>query len=289
MPPVEPSLQMWLTLALTAAAVVVYAAELLPVELTALGILGGLLLLFQALPLVDAGGASLIGPAELLAGFSSPALIAVSALLVVGEAIVSTGALEGIARLLVWMARGSFLRALTYSLGYVTASSAVPEQHADRRDLHADPALDRRALRPAAECGADAAQLRRHPGRHADPDRDLDQPSGLGRARQARRAAVRLFRLHAAGAGAGAGGRLLRAAAAAPATAARRTAGPGRGRRQAVHRRARRRAGLAADRRDRARRHVPEPGRRHGAPGPARRAGGAAAVRGASRSRPATS
>jgi di/tricarboxylate transporter len=125
MPPVESSLQMWLTLALTAAAVVFYAAELLPVELTALGILGGLLLLFQALPLVDPGGTALLGPDAILAGFSSSALIAVSALLVVGEAIVSTGALEGIARLLVWLSRGSFQRALGYSLGYVTASSAL--------------------------------------------------------------------------------------------------------------------------------------------------------------------
>jgi di/tricarboxylate transporter len=125
MPPVESSPQMWLTLAVTAAAVVSYAAELLPVELTALGILGALLVLFQALPLVDPGGTAVLGPEALLAGFSSPALIAVSALLVVGEAIVSTGALEGVARLLVWLARGSFQRALGYSLGYVTASSAL--------------------------------------------------------------------------------------------------------------------------------------------------------------------
>ncbi|MCE3247635.1 MAG: family permease, partial [Geminicoccaceae bacterium] len=60
----------------------------------------------------------------ILAGFASPALIAVSALLVIGEAMVTTGALEGVARLLVWLARGSFYRALVYSLGYVTASSA---------------------------------------------------------------------------------------------------------------------------------------------------------------------
>jgi di/tricarboxylate transporter len=124
MSPVEPSLQMWLTLALTAAAIVAYAIELLPVELIALSILGGLLLLFQVLPLAEVGDAPALGPTEILAGFSSPALIAVSALLVVGEAIVSTGALEGVARLLVWLARGSFQRALSYSLGYVTASSA---------------------------------------------------------------------------------------------------------------------------------------------------------------------
>jgi di/tricarboxylate transporter len=124
MPAVEPSLQMWLTLALTAAAIVVYAAELLPVELTSLGILGALLLLFQALPPVDAAGTPLMGVDDVLRGFSSPALIAVSALLVVGQAMVSTGALEGIARLLVWLSRGSFHRALAFSLGYVTASSA---------------------------------------------------------------------------------------------------------------------------------------------------------------------
>jgi hypothetical protein len=85
MPPVEPSLQMWFTLALTGAAVVGYALELLAVELISLSILGALLLLFQLLPLVDAGGAVLLAPADILAGFASPALIAVSALLVVSS------------------------------------------------------------------------------------------------------------------------------------------------------------------------------------------------------------
>jgi di/tricarboxylate transporter len=119
---VEPSLPMWFTLALTAAAIVAYAFELLPIELIGLGILGLLLLLFELAPLLGAGDLAL-GPGEILSGFASPALIAVCALLVVGEAMVSTGALEGIARLLVWLARGSFQRAVIYSLGYVAASS----------------------------------------------------------------------------------------------------------------------------------------------------------------------
>ena len=119
---VEPTLPMWFTLALTAAAIVAYALELLPIELIGLGILGLLLLLFQLAPLLGAGDVAL-GPGEILNGFASPALIAVCALLVIGEAMVSTGALEGIARLLVWLARGSFHRAMLYSLGYVAASS----------------------------------------------------------------------------------------------------------------------------------------------------------------------
>ena len=122
MTPVEPSFEMWATLLLSVAAIVAYASERVSVELTSLGILGGLLLLFHVGGVIT--GAPTLGPADLLRGFASPALIAVSALLVVGQAMVSTGALEGIARLLIRMSRGSFQRALLLTLGYVTASSA---------------------------------------------------------------------------------------------------------------------------------------------------------------------
>lgn len=119
----ETTPEMWATLLLTVAAVVAYASERIPVELTALGILGALLLLFQLRPLLAVDGQPILEPTALLQGFASPALIAVSALLVVGQAMVSTGALEGVARFLVWLSRGSFVRALVFSLGYVTASS----------------------------------------------------------------------------------------------------------------------------------------------------------------------
>ena len=120
---VQASFEMWATLFLTVAAVVAYASERIPVELASIGVLVALLLLFHVGPLVT-GAAPLLGPGDILDGFSSPALIAVSALLVVGQAMVSTGALEGIARFLVWLSRGSFHRAYALSLGYVTASSA---------------------------------------------------------------------------------------------------------------------------------------------------------------------
>ena len=120
---VQASFEMWATLFLTVAAVVAYASERIPVELASIGVLVALLLLFHVGPLVT-GAAPLLGPGDILDGFSSPALIAVSALLVVGQAMVSTGALEGIARFLVWLSRGSFHRAYALSLGYVTDSSA---------------------------------------------------------------------------------------------------------------------------------------------------------------------
>ncbi len=122
MTPVEAGLEMWATLLLTAAAIVAYASERISVEMTSLGVLGGLLLLFQVGGLLH--GQPTLEPEDLLSGFANPALIAVSALLVVGQAMVSTGALEGLARLLIWLSRGSFARALLLNLGYVTASSA---------------------------------------------------------------------------------------------------------------------------------------------------------------------
>jgi di/tricarboxylate transporter len=120
---VEPSFEMWATLILTVVAVVAYASERIPVELASVGVLVALLFLFHVTPLVT-GTPPQLGPDDILGGFASPALIAVSALLVVGQAMVSTGALEGIARLLVWLSGGSFHRAYALSLGYVTASSA---------------------------------------------------------------------------------------------------------------------------------------------------------------------
>ena len=122
MAPVEAGFEMWGTLLLTAAAIAAYASERISIELTSLATLGALMLLFHVGALVT--GEATLEDADILRGFASPAMIAVSALLVVGQAMVSTGALEGIARLLIWLSRGSFERALLWTLSYVTASSA---------------------------------------------------------------------------------------------------------------------------------------------------------------------
>ena len=80
---VEASPQMWLTLLLTGIAVVAYAWERLPIELSSIGILGALLLLFDLMPLAG-NGAGALPPEQLLTGFGNPALIAVAALLAIG-------------------------------------------------------------------------------------------------------------------------------------------------------------------------------------------------------------
>ena len=138
---------MWATLFLTVAAVVAYASEWATIELTSVGVLVALLLLFHLTPAGHRQRADARTAADILSGFSSPALIAVSALLVVGQAMVSTGALEGIARFLRMDLARQLLPGAGLQPGLRHRQQRLPQQHADRGHLHADPALDRRALR----------------------------------------------------------------------------------------------------------------------------------------------
>ncbi|MBF0393558.1 MAG: SLC13 family permease, partial [Alphaproteobacteria bacterium] len=82
---------MWVTMGLAVGAVVLFATEWVSLELVALGLLVALLALFHVAPVpgLDATG--------LLSGFGNPALLTVLALLVVGEGLVQTGALDRVA------------------------------------------------------------------------------------------------------------------------------------------------------------------------------------------------
>lgn len=82
----------WLVLGLVVLAVILYVWEPVGLEVTSAGILAALLVLGQT-PLLPG-----LGVDETLAGLGNPALITVLALLVVGEALVGTGALGGLAR-----------------------------------------------------------------------------------------------------------------------------------------------------------------------------------------------
>jgi len=89
---IEPNWQMWATFALIAGAIILYASERFPLEQTSLALLAALLLLFHFAPLEVAGQS--LDARALLAGFADPALIAVLALMVVGQGLIRTGALD---------------------------------------------------------------------------------------------------------------------------------------------------------------------------------------------------
>src|SRR5688572_7441914 len=74
--------------AICLAAIVLFVRNTLPPDLVAVLVLGALVLL------------DLVSPAEAVAGFSSPAVIAVGAMFVLSAGLRDTGALDALARLL---------------------------------------------------------------------------------------------------------------------------------------------------------------------------------------------
>ena len=108
--------QMWFVLLLTVAAAFVYAREKYPIEVTSVGILTILLLLGQFFPVIDETGRNKLDAAALLSGFANPALVAVLALLVMGQALTQTDALRPVTnffitenRVKAWFSAGAIL------------------------------------------------------------------------------------------------------------------------------------------------------------------------------------
>ena len=91
---IDPSFQMWATFAVIVVALGFFAAERVAVEVTALGVVCALLLLFALAPLAGPEGANRLGPARLLEGFARPALITIMSLLVIGQGLERSGTLE---------------------------------------------------------------------------------------------------------------------------------------------------------------------------------------------------
>jgi len=93
---IDPSIHMWFALFITGAAIVAFIREKIPIEVTSIAVLTALMLFGQIFPLPDEAGKNLIDPYALLAGFANPSLIAVLALLVMGQAMIQSDALRAL-------------------------------------------------------------------------------------------------------------------------------------------------------------------------------------------------
>ncbi len=120
----DPAWHMWFVIAVLAVTMVSFALERVSVELTSLSTLAVLLLWFQVIPLTDGAGASLLGAGELLRGFANPSLFAVLALLVMGQAMVQTGALSGLTRMFVRLSKNHHKLAVVSGFAGVMLTSA---------------------------------------------------------------------------------------------------------------------------------------------------------------------
>jgi di/tricarboxylate transporter len=122
---IDPTYLMWVTLLLAVAAITLYALERIPLELTSIGLLAALLVVFHLFPVQGPGGENLLGPGRLLAGFANPALIAVLALLVIGQGMIRTGVLDRAAQVVFRIGGGNLMPSLGLALALVMVISAV--------------------------------------------------------------------------------------------------------------------------------------------------------------------
>lgn len=99
---VDSSFHMWFMLCLTGAAVFAFVREKFPLEVTSVFIMTILLLYGQIFSIVDENQNNLLSPEIILAGFANPSLIAVLALLVMGQAMIHTDSLRFLTNLFVF-------------------------------------------------------------------------------------------------------------------------------------------------------------------------------------------
>ncbi|MCV6601369.1 MAG: SLC13 family permease, partial [Cohaesibacter sp.] len=113
-------LQMWLTFAIIGLTIIAYSIERFAIELTALGSLLILMVIFVALPSEPRAAETMVTLDDLLAGFANPALLTVLALLVIGQGLFQTDALDAPAQLITQIAKKS--RYLAFIGVYIAAA-----------------------------------------------------------------------------------------------------------------------------------------------------------------------
>lgn len=89
-----PNLHMWVTFGIIAVAVVLFTIDDIPVELSTASVLVTFLVVFQLFPYRGPDGRNLLDAASLLAGFAHPVMFAIMGLLIMGQALFQTGAME---------------------------------------------------------------------------------------------------------------------------------------------------------------------------------------------------
>ena len=120
----EFTFQMWSLFTLIVVALIFYANENVPMEVTSVATLVLLLLFFNFFPILDQNDNNLLGADRLLHGFANTALLTVLALLVVGQGMARTGALEIVARYILRISFGKLWLAVLIALLAVLFISA---------------------------------------------------------------------------------------------------------------------------------------------------------------------
>ncbi|MCB1591396.1 MAG: SLC13 family permease [Alphaproteobacteria bacterium] len=120
---IPPEFHMWFMLALTFMAVYSFMRERLSLEVTSILLLSTLLLYGQIFVFKDETGFNRMDAKFLLAGFANPSLIAVLALLVIGQSLIQTDSLRFVTNLFVSTKKSMALLSILLVLIFVTVLS----------------------------------------------------------------------------------------------------------------------------------------------------------------------
>ncbi len=118
-----PQLHMWVTFGFIGLAVILYASDRLPIEVTSLILLSSMMMFFQIVPYTKADG-TVFTAKDLIAGFGNDSLLAVLALLVMGQAVTRTDSLHMIPKIIIRVFRGNRFFSLAAVVFCVIATSA---------------------------------------------------------------------------------------------------------------------------------------------------------------------
>ncbi|MBX2834339.1 MAG: SLC13 family permease [Micavibrio sp.] len=121
---VDPTIHMLFALAVTVLSVASFIRERFPIEVTSIALLTSLLLFGQFFPILNNDGTNLLDARNILMGFANPSLIAVLALLVMGQAMIQTDALRLITNLFVFNEKNRIWLSITILMFLVCFLSA---------------------------------------------------------------------------------------------------------------------------------------------------------------------
>ena len=123
MPPITPDAHGIAVLFLTVVALILFTRDNIPLESSSLAILILLIAGFQLFPYEKAGGV-VLGPIDFFAGFGNEALVAICALMMVGKALETTGALQPLANIVgrAWSTRPVLALMSTLVLGAILSA-----------------------------------------------------------------------------------------------------------------------------------------------------------------------
>lgn len=89
-----PNFHMWVTFIVIIFSIILLALDRIPLELSAIGIVVILLSLFYFFPYTDTSGKALLSSEDILKGFANPVIFTILSLLVIGQGLFHTGAVE---------------------------------------------------------------------------------------------------------------------------------------------------------------------------------------------------